>query len=98
MHRCCSSKNATLVGAWLVGSLLSIAACKRSPPPASNESSLPRVAVAHASASAEPTDVVQPARELTWTYAKTPIGRMRVVVLLPERRAGERFPVLVTMH
>ncbi len=39
-----------------------------------------------------------PAEELTWSWDSTPIGRMSVVVVLPERAVGERFPVLVTMH
>ena len=39
-----------------------------------------------------------PARELTWDYPETELGPMRVVVLIPERSAGERFPVLIAMH
>src|SRR5687768_12801472 len=98
MPRTSLSKNAALVCVLGMLALLSVAGCKRSAPPAANEASLPRVPVAHASASAALPSGVLPARELTWTYAKTPVGRMRVVVLLPERRADERFPVLITMH
>jgi hypothetical protein len=39
-----------------------------------------------------------PAEELTWAFPETPIGRMSVVVLVPERLPSERFPVLITMH
>lgn len=38
------------------------------------------------------------AGEITWTWEATPVGPMQVVVSLPARRAGERFPVLITMH
>lgn len=39
-----------------------------------------------------------PPEERTWTFATTAVGRMSVVVLLPERARGARFPVLITMH
>ncbi len=39
-----------------------------------------------------------PAEERTWSFDDTPVGRMSVVVVVPERRAGERFPVLIAMH
>ncbi|HEY2410277.1 MAG TPA: esterase [Polyangiaceae bacterium] len=39
-----------------------------------------------------------PAQEITWDYPQTELGPMRVVVLVPERAASERFPVLVAMH
>lgn len=39
-----------------------------------------------------------PAQELTWDYPDTELGAMRVVVLLPERAASARFPVLVAFH
>jgi enterochelin esterase-like enzyme len=45
-----------------------------------------------------PTERRLPAEELTWTYPETPIGRMSVVVLVPERLPSERFPVLIAMH
>lgn len=38
------------------------------------------------------------ASELTWRWDSTPVGRMQVVVRLPARRAGQRFPVLIAMH
>jgi iron(III)-salmochelin esterase len=47
-------------------------------------------------ASAKPVRV--PAEELTWAFPETPVGRMSVVVLVPERLPSERFPVLITMH
>jgi enterochelin esterase-like enzyme len=39
-----------------------------------------------------------PAEERTWVYEDTAVGRMSVVVLLPERRAEQKLPVLITMH
>jgi len=39
-----------------------------------------------------------PQSEVTWTYSETPMGPMNAVVVLPERTADERFPVLVTFH
>ncbi|HMJ10462.1 MAG TPA: alpha/beta hydrolase-fold protein [Polyangiaceae bacterium] len=37
--------------------------------------------------------------ELVWSYPKTELGPMRVVIALPPRRAPEqRFPVLVALH
>ena len=39
-----------------------------------------------------------PAEELTWAFPDTPVGRMSVVVLVPERLPNERFPVLIAMH
>ena len=39
-----------------------------------------------------------PAQEVTWDYPQTELGPMRVVVLIPEREAGVRFPVLVALH
>jgi iron(III)-salmochelin esterase len=39
-----------------------------------------------------------PQTEVTWTYADTPIGPMNAVVVMPERAADERFPVLLTFH
>lgn len=39
-----------------------------------------------------------PSEERTWTFAATPVGPMSVVVLLPERAAGARFPVLIALH
>lgn len=39
-----------------------------------------------------------PQTEVTWTYASTPVGPMNAVVVVPERRGDERFPVLFTFH
>jgi hypothetical protein len=41
---------------------------------------------------------VQPAAELSWSFPDTPIGKMSVVVSLPERRRDQRFPLLIAMH
>jgi iron(III)-salmochelin esterase len=39
-----------------------------------------------------------PQTEVRWSYAETPIGPMSAVVVVPERLAEERFPVLLTFH
>ncbi len=39
-----------------------------------------------------------PQAEVTWTYASTAIGPMSAVVVVPERTAEQRFPVLLTFH
>jgi enterochelin esterase-like enzyme len=39
-----------------------------------------------------------PAEERTWTFENTPVGRMNVVVILPERTPYSKWPVLITMH
>jgi enterochelin esterase-like enzyme len=39
-----------------------------------------------------------PAQELTWDYPDTELGRMQVVVLIPEREPSARLPVLVALH
>lgn len=48
--------------------------------------------------SAAQTSAMLPPAEHTWEFRSTPVGPMSVVVLLPKRRAEDRFPVLVTMH
>jgi iron(III)-salmochelin esterase len=39
-----------------------------------------------------------PAQELTWSFPDSNIGRMSVVVVVPERAANEKFPVLIAFH
>src|SRR3954471_22125310 len=39
-----------------------------------------------------------PAEERTWSFPQTSVGRMSVVVVVPERAEGERFPVLIALH
>jgi enterochelin esterase-like enzyme len=48
------------------------------------------------SASAAPGRL--PAEELTWSFPETSVGRMSVVVVVPERASNERFPVLIALH
>src|SRR5262245_20443807 len=71
-------------------------ACSRRDPPG-------RVAPRSTSVgSAAPVSSAPAARlaleELTWSWESSEIGKMNVVVVLPERAPDERFPVLVTMH
>ena len=40
----------------------------------------------------------QGTEELTWTFDQTAIGRIDVVVVLPDRRPDERFPLLIALH
>ena len=40
----------------------------------------------------------QGTEELTWTFDQTPLGRIDVVVVLPDRRPLERFPLLIALH
>lgn len=68
-------------------------------------SAAPRVVSSAAAASAAPPAAssaapgpLEPARELTWTWEKTAVGPMRVVVSVPAHRPSERFPVLVALH
>jgi iron(III)-salmochelin esterase len=53
---------------------------------------------ASASASAPAALPLLPAKEITWQLSSSELGPLDVVVLLPERRQGERFPVLVALH
>ena len=71
-------------------------ACKRNAPPGSEQ-------VRGAQSLGRPTHpplakTMLPASEITWDYPETELGRMRVVVLIPEHEADARLPVLVAMH
>lgn len=57
-----------------------------------------RVTAPSASAGEEKKPARLPAEERTWVWDSTSVGPMQVVVLLPEREANQRFPVLITMH
>lgn len=58
----------------------------------------PRSASSAPEGGASPDGPPLPARELTWVYDSTVVGAMQVVVRLPPRREGQRFPVLIAMH
>ena len=79
--------------AMLLG--LPVAACARRDPP--ERAPAPITPLVVPSASAKKAERL-PAQELTWAFSDTPIGRMSVVVLIPERLESERFPVLIAMH
>jgi hypothetical protein len=74
---------------------LPLAACERNEKLREGRSA-PAVVIVPPSASAARERL--PAEELTWAFPDTPIGRMSVVVLVPERLPSERFPVLIAMH
>jgi len=73
---------------------LPLATCAKREPKESAPA--PAVQVLAPAPSAKPERL--PAEELTWAFPDTPIGRMSVVVLVPERLPTDRFPVLITMH
>jgi len=75
-------------------SALPLAACARKEAPERTVASTVRLIAPSASAKRERL----PAEERTWAFAETPVGRMSVVVLVPERLASDRFPVLIAMH
>lgn len=87
---------------------LGTAACSRTPPPAADDGKpkaglrievpVASAANAVAVASAVVKEKTLPAEQKTWRYETTSVGPMSVVVLLPERRENERFPVLIALH
>ncbi len=81
---------------------LALGCTRREPPGSDAPPLLPLATAATAAASAAPALSENAARlpraELTWVWESTPVGKMSVVVVLPERAPGDRFPVLVTMH
>jgi enterochelin esterase-like enzyme len=51
------------------------------------------------SSDAEPAHALkQGTEELTWTFDQTALGRIDVVVVLPDRHPSERFPLLIALH
>ncbi|HET7541332.1 MAG TPA: esterase [Polyangiaceae bacterium] len=79
-----------------LSALLASSACKRNAPPGSEHAPI-RQSLG-ASVPAQSTSPMLPASEVTWDYPETALGPMRVVVLIPEREAGARLPVLVALH
>jgi len=90
----------------LLGSLLGLG-CSRQEPIGKTPPD-PRVVVASvasatnvtAAAAPEPSGRAArlPPEERTWVFENTQVGRMVAVVVLPEREAGQRFPVLLAFH
>src|SRR5262245_38500128 len=72
-------------------------ACSRQDPPDRAPAATVK-AIAVPSTTASGAGERLPAAEITWAFPDTPIGRMSVVVLVPERLASDRFPVLIAMH
>jgi len=71
-------------------------ACKRNAPPGSEQTRAAQSLGGPARVAADKPWL--PAQEITWDYPTTELGPMRVVVLIPEREADERLPVLVALH
>jgi enterochelin esterase-like enzyme len=55
-------------------------------------------AAPHVSASAAVPAGKLAAEERTWSFPQSSVGRMSVVVVVPERAPDERFPVLIAFH
>lgn len=51
-----------------------------------------------ASAAPRPRSLKAAMQELTWTFSDSALGRIDVVVVLPDRRPEQRFPLLVALH
>ncbi|HEY4104464.1 MAG TPA: esterase [Polyangiaceae bacterium] len=73
-------------------------ACKHQPPPGAGTVHGTELLAGKRSLRENNAKPMLPAQELTWDYPSTELGPMRVVVLIPERAADARFPVLVAMH
>ena len=84
-----------LAALWLLA-LGASSACRRNAPPGSEQTR--RAQSLGGTARTQPPQPLLPAQEITWDYPETELGPMRVVVLIPEREAGARLPVLVAMH
>jgi enterochelin esterase-like enzyme len=76
--------------------LCACAACKRSAPPGPQQARSAQSLGAPAPVNLDRP--MLPAQEITWDYPNTELGNMRVVVLIPEREADARLPVLVALH
>jgi len=65
-------------------------------PSSSAAAAMPAASASSAAPANPPREL--PASELTWVYSSSPVGATEVVVRLPPRREGQRFPVLIAMH
>lgn len=93
---------------WLLSLGLVSAACSRHEPPTAKRPAPPSPARAIASATpmssaaspAQATAALAPVAgtELTWVFQKSAVGRMNVVVLVPDHAPNEKLPVVITMH
>jgi enterochelin esterase-like enzyme len=79
---------------------LATLACSRGAPPGAeaDKAAAPELAVAPARAAPRQVESLLPAEEKTWSFQDAALGRMSAVALVPKRKAGERFPVLIAMH
>src|SRR5215207_767737 len=79
--------------------LLTVAlGCAKHSPPGEGVATAASHAVAAPRPAASATVSRLPQTEVTWTWPDTPVGAMNAVVVVPERDADERFPVLLTFH
>jgi hypothetical protein len=79
--------------------LLTVAlACSKHSPPGEGVAAAASRAIASPVPAASATVNKLPQTEVTWTWPDTPVGAMNAVVVVPERAADERFPVLLTFH
>jgi hypothetical protein len=79
--------------------LLTVAlACSKHSPPGEGVATAASRAIAPSVPAASAAVSKLPQTEVTWAWPDTPVGAMNAVVVVPERAADERFPVLVTFH
>jgi enterochelin esterase-like enzyme len=83
------------LGVGLGAASVLAAGCERRHPPAPAATARPSALPVPTSSAPPP---VLPAAELTWSFPHTPIGKMSVVVSVPERGPRERFPLLIALH
>jgi iron(III)-salmochelin esterase len=81
----------------LAALLVALLACSRRAPPGAHDTE-PAAQPKRAPSLAPVAESMLPAEEKTWTYERTSVGPMNVVVLLPKRKADQKFPILITMH
>jgi hypothetical protein len=72
--------------------------CSKHSPPGEGVATAASRAVAAPVPAASTMGSRLPQTEVTWTWPDTPVGAMTAVVVVPERAADERFPVLLTFH
>jgi hypothetical protein len=75
-----------------------VVACSKHSPPGEGVAAAASRAIAAPVAAGSAVVSKLPQTEVTWTWPVTPVGAMNAVVVVPERAADERFPVLLTFH
>ena len=84
--------------AVLLASLVGFGCARGEPPGSGPATAVASTRVVPAAPSSVAATTRLPAEQLTWVWENTAIGKMAALVVVPERAADERFPVLITMH